>query len=575
MQADYNDPIDKSNYFSRKRAYKRNLKYFKKRKKVIQSEYDKSQKHDNKYQLRIDKMEKKMDSFKQLKKSSVCIILTVVCIFMGIAGFVWAYADYQEEIVQLDFEYQEKVAQLEFDYVQKEKSGELNKIWDEVFAENGRADALIINKDNLQEVADNISELNRYPEETLQRIVSQEGIEYYLYTEKYDMKKYYVSDSGTDVIYPGAIIRGDSLFHNNAYTLISANREPIFLTANHEDGFTLEVEHPAYGTVSNALRNFQNTLSTQNAKEWTYEIKTITSNEELNATLGVSAGVAQTGNSIGVNVGMSSSNESSTVVITFAQIYYSVMAEPKNNAANYFEDGTVLNCLGDYEPAYVSSVDYGRMVSVIVTADMSQEELNAKLNASFQGVGINAGLEKLKKEKKIGVSYSFYGGSTETISEAVEQDKKDAGIIGSIHAWLFGKDKEEAINKINEFIDSNNELINPVPISYELKYLSDNAIVPAMSIKRQDVFRAENARTVTIELTKEPKSGFSIYYPVGTLKMDETTFLWDCTVPVSLEGIYDGKSFAVSLEENMDGKVSSPINSKVALNLYISDVNVR
>lgn len=573
MQTDYNDPIDKSNYFSRKRDYKKNLKYFKKRKKAIQSEYDKIKKHDNKYQLRIEKMEKKMDSFKPLKKSSACVMLIVVCIFMGITGFVRAYADYQEKIVQLDFGYQEKVAQLEFDYSQKEKSDELNKIWDEVFDENDRADALIINKNNLQEATDYISELNRYPEEPLQRIVSQDGIEYYLYTEKYDIKKYYVSDSGTDVIYPGAIIRGDSLFHNNSYTLISANREPIFLTANHEDGFTLEVEHPAYGTVSDALRNFQNKFSTQNAKEWTYEIKTITSNEELYATLGVSAGIAQTG--FGVNVGRSSSNENSTVTIIFSQIYYSVVSEPKNNAADYFEEGTVLNSFGVYEPAYVSSVDYGRMVSVIVTADMSQEELNAKLNASFQGVGINAGLEKLKKEKKIGVTYSFYGGSTENISKAVEQDEKDTGIMGSIQAWLFGKDKEEAINKINEFIDSNNELINPVPISYELKYLSDNAMVPAMSINRQDVFRAENARTVTIELTKEPKSGFSIYYPMGTLKMDESTFLWDCTVPVSLEGIYDGESFAVSLEEDMDGKVSSPINSKVALNLYISDVNVR
>ncbi len=100
-----------------------------------------------------------------------------------------------------------------------------------------------------------------------------------------------------------------------------------------------------------------------------------------------------------------------------------------------------------------------------------------------------------------------------------------------------------------------------------------------MSILRQEIFSAENAKMVHCELDKATDKSFEIDFPEGTLQVDHANFLWNTSIPISLTGSYDGKTFEISLDGSMSGKYSFTLNgqwlSKVNLNISITDVDER
>lgn len=591
----YETPVDETNYTMRKQNYdrrKKELEYKQKRIKKEEKKFRKENKKENeKRASQIKRLQKKIQNkktglFRKLVIVTMILIINILIICWNLLSYSKAFMKYNNILAQsqIDEEYNEKletynqlVAQkaeeerkLVEQKAEEERKTEINLLEKEIFGEE--TDITVATNGNQNEY---IEALSRYPENAIKRCAATGGSNYYIYTRKIDLDKYYITDSGTDVIYPGAIIKGNSLFSNNAYTLITEKRAPIYLTSNHEDGYSVEVKNPNYGTVSDALRTFQTQISSQNAKEWTYEAKIVTSSEELNATLGIQAGSSST--NIGANLGWSSSEESTTIAVIFTQTYYTISVAPNVKATDFFEGDIHLEKLGKYEPAYVSSVDYGRMITMFVTADMTQKELSAKVNGCFKGVGISAGLEKLEKTEGLELSYFFYGGNTSNISTAIDEKEGSKGIIGDIKTFFVGESKENVVNRINSYIDANSELVNPVPLSYELKYLSDNAFVPKMSISRQEIFCDQNIKMVHLKLSKDTDKSFIINFPEGTLKVDQANFLWNTDMPINLNGSFDGKAFEIPLDGSMSGDYSFPLKqmSNVELNISITDVDER
>lgn len=547
------DAIDKDNYGERKRLYEKNRKEFDKLNKEFQKLKCKVENKFKNNEKLIKKLGNKVSKGQGVGSTIVFSCLTLICLLT--ISYISQVSLYQDKlngaIEAANKEYQNTAAQI----IIKQNNMLASIIIEE---QNSTPTSIVVEKDNSDVVNTYITNLDRYPNVSLKKDTTMGGQSYYIYTDIMGLTNYYVSDSGTDTIFPGAIIKGESLFQNNAYTLVSANRTPINLTSNHSDGYSIEVDNPDYSTVSDALRAFQADINEQNAKEWTYDMKLIKSTEELNATLGV--GGASGNNSL--NIGISNSQENTTIAIIFKQTYYTVVANPKQNSANYFQEGTNLECLGYYEPAYVSSVDYGRMVVLLVTSNMSEDKLSAEVGACFNGVSINAGMEKLKTIKDVSIFYAFYGGKTDNISLVIGNEGQEEGLIGKITSFFAGEDKETAVDRINEFIDSNSDLVNPVPVSFKLKYLSDNSVVPTMNINKQEVFVAENAKEVTIDFEKSPKKNYEIIFPDGTMRIDDNSFLWDERVPLLLEGTYDDHAFSVFVDAYESGKLSYsiPIN---------------
>lgn len=560
------DSFSKDSYKERKRQYEKNKKEFDERTKTFYLKQKEVKAKYNENEKNIKKLNRKASKGQGAGFTIVFSFLILICI-LGMSYFFHKsmyQAQLNRAIDEINQEFKSKAAEI----IIKQNNILASKIQEE---QNVKT-SIAVEKDNSDTVHKYIANLERYSSVPLQKKATVDGQSYYINTDIIELSDYYISDSGIDTIFPGAIIKGDSLFQNNTYALVSANRTPIYLTSNHSDGYSIEVDNPDYGTVSDALRIFQSNISDQNAKEWTYNMRLIKSTEELNATLGINS---KAGNN-SLNIGISNSQENTTIAVIFKQVYYTVVANPKQNSAAYFQEGTNLECLGYYEPAYVSSVDYGRMVTLLITSNMSEDKLSAEVGACFTGVNISAGVEKLEKMEDVNISYAFYGGKTDNVSLAVGNEGQEEGVFGRISTFFMGDDKETAVDRINAFIDNSSGLVNPVPVSYELKYLSDNSIIPTLSIYKQEIFAAENAKLVNIELTEKPKENFEVIFPTGTMRIGDNSFLWDERIPILLEGTYDNNAFSVVVDAYASGRFSYSIRKNFAqntvLNLYISEV---
>lgn len=330
--------------------------------------------------------------------------------------------------------------------------------------------------------------------------------EYYLITNYLKLDRYNLLDTTDNAIYPGAIIKGDSLFKNN-YTIIAIERAPITLMSNQLNGKSIEVKNPDYSTVTTALNRYASDYIGDTSKEWTHDLVSATTREEMNFSLGL--GVNVKGVDFGFDFGTGESETASTVAIVYSQIYYTVSVEPKNTAADYFSEGADLRILGGNQPAYISSVDYGRKIILYITGNMSQKDLSAKIGAAVGGVSISAGLENLKTEEHIQMKVATYGGKDAT-GILKEEKEVSLGVIGGIREFLWGGevDQETKIDRVNEFISDGSKLINPVPISYRLKYLTDNSNVPSMYINSETILPADNIQIVT--LVSKDQSNFTV-----------------------------------------------------------------
>lgn len=341
-----------------------------------------------------------------------------------------------------------------------------------------------------------IASLYRHPESKIAKLSFMDK-PYYLITDLTRLDKYNLLDTTTNAIYPGAMIKGNSLFTGNNYTVLEAERTPVDLISNQTGGTVKTVSNPNYSNITLALNQYAEAYTGDTSKEWTYELQSISSSRDLNVKLGIRIDKIAS-----LDFGFNQSNQKSTVAVVYTQIYYTVSAEPEKSASDYFKEGADLKILGSYEPAYVSSVDYGRKIILLVSGELSEQELSAKVNGLIKGVQIGAAISNVKKDEQLDLQIMTYGGAD--MSSVLQSSDKNKGIVGEFREWLWGSNDTDGIaDRLNDFLANRDTLINPVPLSYRLKYLSDNAQVPAMYINEEEIALADNAQLITLSSSEE------------------------------------------------------------------------
>lgn len=449
----------------------------------------------------------------------------------------------------------------------------------------------VLTEQNRGELDNYIASLRRYPTKRLEQKM-YEGVSYYQVLQRYDMDGYLLSDAGNSSVYPGALFRGDSLMQGTAnYALIAQDRTPMTLTCNR-GGNSIRLEDVSYGAVTQAVEQLWAESNPGYSQKWEYSVHSTQNEEELKLNLGISAGAAST------SLGVSHTDKASTMAISFTETFFSIVAEPQTSATKYFQDGCDLKSLGDYEPAYVSSVDYGRRFVVLVSTELSEDELNAKLGANIKGVNISADIGYIKKNIDSNCRIFVYGGDSAKSMQLI-----DGNGAGGIKGWWNDliNGKSEMIDDVGNAIAEDDSLLNPVPLAYHLRYLSDNSVVPAAAIVNEDIILAEKAKLVTITLKGGDKDKavpglFRLDNSVGTIgyvldkdwiriaKKGETSgeiqFIWDSSQSVSLMGYFNDKLVSFSLKElpteadnmfELASKGGLVSTTKTDIHIYISD----
>jgi thiol-activated cytolysin len=317
-------------------------------------------------------------------------------------------------------------------------------------------------------------------------------------TRQYDRIVAFAANS--DSLWPGAIIRGDSVY-SGLFTQTVFDRQPLTFSISMENLGGAKKETMREPSLS----EFRSQLGAILAADVTgataaniySEVEQVHSEKQLSLALGASVAWGDTAK-IAASFNFSDTSKLSRYLVKYTQAYYTIDVDDPGSASSFLGPSVTLDevkaKLGhDDPPVYVSSVTYGRMVVFTFESTYSAEEMGAALDFAYKG----------------GVDVS--GNVSVKYKDMLENSKITAYILGG-----SGKDAVQAIDGYDALITfiksgGNYSKDSPgAPIAYKLSYLGDNS--PARMSFTQDYTVTECTRVnqrlkVTLNSIKVESTG--------------------------------------------------------------------
>ncbi len=277
--------------------------------------------------------------------------------------------------------------------------------------------------------------------------------DYYSAAAGYD--KQIVLNPQTDVIYPGALVKGESIL-DGSYTLIPAKRKPITISTSLTGGSTVSVvvDDPKLSTVREAVNALMDQDYDVPPANMGFTIEQAYSEEQLVMSLHASYKL------LGVNIqgGFDYSNTSikTRLVAKFIQSYYTLDMDLPDRPSDLFEANIDKTLFGTYMPMYVSTVTFGRMALFTVESELDEMQVRAYLNGSYSSINAQSSSDFESLKAKSTMKVYILGGNGSSAGAVVD-------------GWEAFK------NYIKE--GGNFSKNSPgAPIAYKLRYIRDNSI---------------------------------------------------------------------------------------------------
>lgn len=276
-------------------------------------------------------------------------------------------------------------------------------------------------------------------------------------------------------IYPGAAVVADQNLADGQPTPIGLARAPITISVDlpglrpsHQ-----EVAAPSNATVQAAVTSLVDTwLTTTSAEGYVnparsyLEVTTASSSQQAALKLGVNAKWAS--GSASSQLDVSASRDTQTLMAFYKQVFYTVTVDVPASPSAFFAPSVQVSDLArvtgpSRPPAYVRSVDYGRIIMIKMTT--SSAATTADVKAAFQqatqaasgGVDLDAKYSSILKDSTFQV-LAIGGGSDTAATFSGAGD-----VPARLAAYIV---KDAGLRRGNP----------GVPISYNVAFLKDNAL---------------------------------------------------------------------------------------------------
>lgn len=283
-------------------------------------------------------------------------------------------------------------------------------------------------------------------------------------TRQYDKIVAYQANS--ESLWPGAIIRGDSVY-TGLFTQLVFGRAPLRFSISLEnlDGAkSIEMAEPSLSSYRDSLTQMLDAeITGATPANLSAELEQVHTQEQLTLAMGASVSWLGSAASISSSFDFSDETVRSRYLVKYTQAYYTVDVDQPANASDLFDASVTVDDLAakigpGNPPVYVSSITYGRMVIFTFESDYSAQELGAALEFVYRG----------------GVDVS--GDVSVTYKDIVSKSKINAYILGG--AGGEAARSIESYEALMEFIKSGGDYSREspgAPIAYKLSYLKDNA----------------------------------------------------------------------------------------------------
>ncbi len=274
------------------------------------------------------------------------------------------------------------------------------------------------------------------------------------------------------VVWPGALVKVDDDLVRGTPTPIRSRRAPAWLSIDLPGiggRGVFEVQDPGQGTVQAAVDSALDYWNDNQYREGyvsksrsKYSASFVYSARQLAASLGIN--YTSLKGSVATQFETTSSRESTVGMVLFKQVFYTVSFDPPSHPGAVFHPEVTLDEVrnassAEEPPAYVSSVDYGRILMLRI--ETSTETLRAEMEAAMRylsvGVKASGSLDKTLSRSKM--TLITIGGNAEVNARAVDAAR---------------------IEDLNEIIKGRNALYskkNPgQPIAYTIRFLKDGRL---------------------------------------------------------------------------------------------------
>lgn len=226
-------------------------------------------------------------------------------------------------------------------------------------------------------------------------------------------------DPTSDVIYPGAMLKGESI-PTGEYIGINGGRAPITLSVSLENlngKPSTVIENPSLDTVRESVKDLiQQGVTGSTAAKVVFTTEEVYSEEQLSVALGASYTKGK--NNISGSFNFDSTSKKYRYVVKYLQVYYTIdLSLPDNdNPGALF---TAVPNLDSTSPVIVSSVKYGRMLLYTVETDSELEDTKLAFNAAFGGGEVDGEGEHKSFWESSTVNALIVGGSSGDAAKVV------------------------------------------------------------------------------------------------------------------------------------------------------------
>lgn len=196
-----------------------------------------------------------------------------------------------------------------------------------------------------------------------------------------------------DVLWPGSMVRGDSVHEGRLAPLIFA-RAPLTFSVSLESlgggARSATLEAPSLSSYREAIgRILAQQLDGATPARISAEIDEVASEEQLAVALGADVSAPLVG-SVKAGFDFADASQRSRFVVKFFQLYYTVDVDPPALPHQFFAptvtaDDVAAQIDPASPPVYVSSIGYGRQVVFTFESSLSKAELAAALSFVYQG----------------------------------------------------------------------------------------------------------------------------------------------------------------------------------------------
>lgn len=324
-----------------------------------------------------------------------------------------------------------------------------------------------------------------------------------------------ILDPQTGVIYPGAILDGNSI-SDGSYKQIVLNRAPLTISTNFMNIDTdckTTVNNPVVSEVRSAIKKmlYDSNINGTTPAKMTFKVEQVRSQEDLSLAIGASFKMGS--NKVSEKFNWANSTIKSRFLLKYNQVYYTIDVDAQK-ASDFFAPTVTAQefkaAIGsNTTPVYVSSVSYGRVAYICIEstqeADVVKNVLDATVNCLSSNISVSTEFTKSSVSKSITYQGTYIGGSAEDAAKTVQG----------------GAGLEDLIKNINEYIANGGNFSKSSPaemIAYKLTKLSDNTVFSVNSgtefVSR--VCHSTNASIVPKYIWAVNGDGDPLYY--GSIK---------------------------------------------------------